>query len=96
MKLRYTESAARELDESVEYLREQAASVARDFADNIEQAIKELLEHPLSAEETEKRDVRRKYVRRFRYAIFYAVDHEANELVLLHIRHTARRWPGLQ
>jgi len=35
--------------------------------------------------------VRRKYVRRFCYSIFYAV--ESGEIVVLHIRHAARRLP---
>ena len=95
MRLRYTQSATRGFDESVEYLREQASSVVAGFADGIEKAVGELLEHPYSAQETEKQGVRRKYIRRFRYAIFYAVDREANELVILHIRHAARRWPWL-
>jgi plasmid stabilization system protein ParE len=95
MKLRYTESARREFDENVEYLREHASSVVGDFADSIEKAVGELLDHPYSAQETEKQGVRRKYIRRFRYAIFYAVDREADELVILHIRHAARRWPWL-
>jgi plasmid stabilization system protein ParE len=43
------------------------------------------------AEQTEKPGVRRVYIRRFRYSIFYTV--EGNEIVILHIRHAARRWP---
>jgi len=35
--------------------------------------------------------VRRAYIRRFRYNIFYTV--EGAEVVILHIRHAARRWP---
>jgi plasmid stabilization system protein ParE len=49
-----------------------------------------------SAQETANPGVRRQYIRRFRYAIFYAVDFEADELVVLHIRHAARQWPWLE
>ena len=93
MKCRYTLSAAGELDQSVDYLIEHAPHVAGDFVDSLERAIDELLEYPYSAPETEKEGVRRKYVPRFRYAIFYAADSNSDELVILSIRHAARRWP---
>jgi plasmid stabilization system protein ParE len=48
-------------------------------------------EFPFSAQETEKKGVRRKYVRRFHYSVFYAVEN--GEIVVLHIRHAARRLP---
>jgi plasmid stabilization system protein ParE len=38
-----------------------------------------------------KSDVRRVYIRRFRYSMFYTVD--GDEIVILHVRHAARRWP---
>jgi plasmid stabilization system protein ParE len=91
MRVRYTGTAARDLDESVEYLREHAPSLVGDFADSIETAVMELLDNPYSAQETEKGGVRGKYIRRFRYVLFYAVDVESDELVILHVRHTARR-----
>jgi plasmid stabilization system protein ParE len=50
-----------------------------------------VLDHPYSAEETEIRGVRRVYIRRFRYSLFYTV--EGDEIVILHVRHAARRWP---
>jgi len=38
--------------------------------------------------------VRRAYIRRFRYNIFYTVEGaEVVILHILHIRHAARRWP---
>jgi toxin ParE1/3/4 len=65
--------------------------VAPDFAANVEKALLQLSEQPFSAQETEKPGIRRIYIRRFRYFIFYTV--EAAEVVILHIRHAARRWP---
>jgi toxin ParE1/3/4 len=91
MRVRYTDPAALELDAGILYFREHAPSAVADFADSIDNAVAELLDHPYSAQETEQGGVRRKYVRRFRYSIFYAV--EGDEIVILHIRHAARRWP---
>jgi plasmid stabilization system protein ParE len=91
MRARYTDTAARELDNGIEYLTEHAPSIVMAFADGIEQGVREITEFPLSAQETEKKGVRRKYVRRFHYSIFYAV--ESDEIVILHIRHAAQRLP---
>jgi plasmid stabilization system protein ParE len=63
------------------------------FAESINRAVAQLLDNPYSAQETTEAGVRRKYIRRFRYSIFYTVDLEADELVILHIRHAARQWP---
>ncbi|MBX9844507.1 MAG: type II toxin-antitoxin system RelE/ParE family toxin [Xanthobacteraceae bacterium] len=93
MKVRYTTTASRELDQAVEYLLQHAPHVAPAFADSVESAIAELVENPLSAQETEQPGVRRKHIRRFRYALFYSVSQDAGELLVLNIRHAARRWP---
>lgn len=91
MRLRYTDAASLDLEESISYLRDNAAAVVADFADSIDNAAAQLLQNPYMAQETEEPGVRRWYIRRFRYSIFYAV--EGDELVILHIYHAARRWP---
>jgi len=91
MKVRYTQPAARELEAAISYFLEHAPSVVVDFAHSIDRALARLLDHPYSAEETEKRGVRRVYIRRFRYSIFYTV--EGDDVVILHIRHAVRRRP---
>ena len=73
MRVRYTATASRELDEAIGFLREFAPSIAARFADEIDKAIAELVEYPYSAQQTAMEQVRRKYVRRFRYSIFYSV-----------------------
>jgi toxin ParE1/3/4 len=75
----------------VSYLLEQYPPSGATFADLIDAAVERLLNHPYSAEETEMRGVRRVYIRRFRYSIFYAVVED--EIVILHVRHASRRWP---
>jgi plasmid stabilization system protein ParE len=92
-KVRYTATASREFDQAVDYLLQSAPQVAPAFADSIERAVAELLDNPLSAQETDRQGVRRKYIPRFRYALFYSIDGDANELLILNVRHAARRWP---
>ena len=88
-----TRTGAAEFDQSVDYLIEHAPHIAGTFADSIDTAIREILEYPYSAQQTARAGVFRKYVRAFHYAIFYSVDTASNELTILNIRHTARRWP---
>jgi toxin ParE1/3/4 len=91
MRLRYTDPASFELEQSVSYFIEQAPASAADFADSIDAAVALLLDNPYSAQETDMPGIRRAYVRRFRYNVFYTI--EGDEIVILHIRHAARRWP---
>jgi plasmid stabilization system protein ParE len=91
MKARYAEPAADELEQSVAYFREHAPAFAADFADSVDDAVARLLTNPLIAQETEIPGIRRWHIRRFKYSIFYAVERE--DVVILHIRHAARRWP---
>ncbi len=93
MKIRYTATARRELNDAVDYLLQSAPAVAAAFVDSIESTVAELIQNPLSAQETEQKGVRRKYIRRFRYGLFYMVDQAAGELIIMNIRHAARRWP---
>ena len=91
MKARYTDPATEELEQSISFLRERAPSVVSNFADSIDDAVARLLDNPYLAQETAMPGVRRWYIRRFRYSIFYTIA--GDELVILHIRHAARRWP---
>ena len=85
MKVRYTDPAADELEQSISYFREHAPSLVADFADSIDDAVAQLLDSSYMAQETDMPGVRRWYIRRFRYSIFYAV--ESDEIVILHIQH---------
>jgi addiction module RelE/StbE family toxin len=91
MRARYTETALAEIESAVSYLLERNPSGAAAFADLVEEAVARLVNHPFSAEETEIQGVRRVYIRRFRYSMFYPAEGE--EIVILHVRHAARRWP---
>jgi len=91
MRVRYSDTVARELVKGIEYLTRHAPAIAAEFADAIEQVVREITEFPFSAQETEKKGACRKYVRRFRYPVFYMV--EGSEIVILHIRLAAQRLP---
>ena len=89
MKLRYTARAERELAEIVSYLLNQTPADAALFVDELERGLSRLLRHPFSAQQTDMPGVRRLSLRRFPYSVFHTV--EVDEIVVLHIRHGARR-----
>ena len=91
MRVRYTNPASLELEQSISYFIEHAPASAAAFADSIDAGVARLLDNPYSAQETDMPGVRRACIRLFRYNIFYTV--EGAEVVILHIRHAARRWP---
>lgn len=91
MRVRYTDPATDDLEEIIEYFRVNVPSLVGELANAIDEAVSKLLDNPLVVQETEKSGVRRYFIRRFRYSIFFTVEND--ELIILHIRHAARRWP---
>lgn len=91
MRVRYTEPAVREFEAVISYFLAHAPRLAPEIADAIDKAVTQLLKHPYSGQETEMRGIRELYLRRFRYLVFYTV--EGSEVVILHLRHAARRRP---
>lgn len=91
MRVRYTATAADELDEILAYIAERNRPAGTALALRIERTVASLLEFPEMAQMTDESGVRRMPVGRYPFMIFYAV--EGDELVVLHIRHTARRLP---
>jgi plasmid stabilization system protein ParE len=91
MKVRYADPAADDLDEAITYFRDNVPSLVLEFATSIDDAVAQIADNPYLAQETENPSLRRWYIPRFRYSVFYTVAEE--EVVILHIRHAARRWP---
>jgi toxin ParE1/3/4 len=90
MKVQYTEIALRELDEILAYIADRNVAAAASVRARIEELVEQLSHFPYLAQETDRRGVRRVPLGNFPYVIFYAV--EAEEVVILRIRHGAR-WP---
>jgi len=93
MRLRYSETALRELNEIFAYLYERDRSAASAVVDRIERLGSLLGEMPFIGNRTDKEDVRMIPVVRYPFLIFYTVDASAGEVVILHVRHAARLRP---
>jgi toxin ParE1/3/4 len=94
MKVRYSETALRELDEIFAYIYERNRSAAVAVVDRIERLSSLIGEVPLIGHLTDEEGVRMMPVVRYPFLIFYAVSDIADEVVILHIRHAARQRPA--
>ena len=93
MKIRYSKTALRELDEIFAYIYECNRSPAVAVVDRIERLSSLIGEVPLIGHLTDEEGVRMMPVR-YPFLIFYAVSDRADEVVILHIRHAARQRPA--
>ncbi|MBI3515977.1 MAG: type II toxin-antitoxin system RelE/ParE family toxin [Proteobacteria bacterium] len=94
MKVRYAETALRELDGIFAYLHERNRSAAVAVVDRIERLVELIGELPFIGHLTDEEGIRMMPVVRYPFLIFYAVSDTTDEVVILHIRHAARLRPG--
>jgi addiction module RelE/StbE family toxin len=92
MRYRYTATALREIDELFAFISKTNPAAARAVVDRIEQAIERLVHFPYMAQKIDMADVRRFPVRASPFIIYYTV--EGGDVVILHVRHSARRPPS--
>jgi toxin ParE1/3/4 len=74
---------------AVEYYRERSSELARDFYEELNRAIEDLLEFPESSPVIHPIGVRRKVLQRFPYDVLYTVDPDV--LYIVAIAHQKRR-----
>ena len=89
MKVRYTETALAEVDQIFSYIAGHSRSAAVSVRERIERTVETLAEIPEMAQVSDEPGVRRMPVRSYPFVIFYAL--EGDEVVILHVRHGARR-----
>ena len=94
MIVRYTETAADEIEQIFSYIAERNPAAARNVRARIEQTTGALTSFPYMAQMSDEPGVRVTPVGRFPYLIFYHV--EKDEIVILHVRHSARQRPWEQ
>ena len=91
MKIRYTETALIEIDEIFAYISERNPAAAARVVARLERMIRNLGDFPEMAQRTSEPGVRRMPLGPYPFIIFYTI--ESDEVVVLHVRHGARRWP---
>ncbi len=91
MKVSFTETALAEIEEIFAYIATHNVTAAAAVVDRVQRVIARLEDFPLTGHSTDEPGVRIVPVVRYPYLIFYAVADE--EVVVLHVRHGARKRP---
>lgn len=89
VKLRYTKRAAAQIRFALDYVAERSPRGARNMRDRLEELEALLQEQPLAGHTTERPGVRRLAALPYPYLIDYRAG--ADEIVILRVRHAARR-----
>jgi toxin ParE1/3/4 len=88
MKLRFTPQAARDLADIADYIRERNPPDALRAA--ILESLQSLVLFPDIGRRQNVEGVRKLVTQRYRYLVYYTVDDEADEIVILTIQHPAQ------
>jgi plasmid stabilization system protein ParE len=91
VKVRYAETAIAEIEEILSYIAECNRTAAIAVRARIERTVSALALTPEMAQRTDEPGVRRMPVGSYPYLIFYTI--EGDEVVILRVRHRARRPP---
>ncbi|HJE25309.1 MAG TPA: type II toxin-antitoxin system RelE/ParE family toxin [Methylorubrum populi] len=89
MRLRLSRPAARQLDGILTHIAEQHPQGAQHVRERLQAMMDLLLQHPFAGHATTRRGIRRIVASPYPYAITYSVG--VGEIVILGVRHTARR-----
>jgi addiction module RelE/StbE family toxin len=90
VKLRFTPRATRDLAEVAEYLRTRNPAAALAVRDAILRSLENLTLFPAIGRPQNVEGVRKLVTPKYRYLVYYMVDEEAEEVVILTIQHPAR------
>ena len=93
MKVRWSDTALTEIDSIFSYIHENNRTAAAAVAKRIEGLASLLADFPLIGHLTDEAGVRSLSVVRYPFMIFYTIDTANEEVVILHVRHTARERP---
>jgi toxin ParE1/3/4 len=91
MKLRFTPRATADLMEIADYIHEHNPAAARRVRAAIYDSLQNLILFPHVGRKQKVEGVRKFVTRKFAYLIYYTVDEVAAELVILNVKHPARR-----
>ena len=92
MKVRFTRSAKRDLDQIYTFISQDSPTVASRFVARIIERTQSLADQPSQGMQTDDPDTRVIMAPRLRYFIFYRIA--SDEIHITHIRHMSRQRPN--
>jgi len=91
MKLRFTPRAIANLIEIADYILEHNPQAARRVRAAIYESLQNLILFPHVGRRQKAESVRKLVTRKYPYLVYYTVDEAADEIVILNVKHPARR-----
>jgi plasmid stabilization system protein ParE len=91
MKLRFTPRATANLIEIADYLHARSPAAALRVRAAIYDSLQNLILFPQVGRRQKFEGVRKFVTRKYAYLVYYTVDEAADEIVILNIKHPARR-----
>ena len=91
MKLRFTPRAIADLTEIADYIRQRDPMAADRVRAAIYERLQNLLLFPYAGRQQKAKDIRKIVTRKYNYLVYYTVDEIADEIVVLSLKHPARR-----
>jgi plasmid stabilization system protein ParE len=89
-RIRYLPKAVAQLDAILEHITAHNPAGARRVIAAVKHSIDLLAAFPHSAKESEIPGIREMPIVRYRYIVFYTVDDDAEEVIILRIRHASQ------
>jgi toxin ParE1/3/4 len=90
VKIRYRSTALAQLDAIFDYIAAHDQQAAQRVMSSIKRSIERLARLPYSARPSEVPGIRELSIPRYPYIVFYAVDDDAQEVLVLRVRHTSQ------
>jgi addiction module RelE/StbE family toxin len=91
MKLRFTPRATRDLADIADYIYQHNPNAARRVRAAILESLQDLVVFPELGRRQTVEGVRKLITRKYPYIVYYRLDRPMDEIVILTIRHQARR-----
>ena len=91
MKVRFTRTAQRDLEQIYDYISQDSPVAASRLVARLIERSRQLADNPFEGRETDEPNARVIVAPRLRYLIFYTII--VDEIHITHIRHTSRRRP---
>ena len=91
MKLRFTPRAIANIVEAIDYIRERNPAAAKRVRAAIYDSLQRLILFPYVGRQQKTPGVRKIVTRKYAYLVYYLVDEAVGEIVILSIKHPARR-----
>ncbi|MBP0616773.1 type II toxin-antitoxin system RelE/ParE family toxin [Jiella mangrovi] len=89
MKLRYTTTALRQIDDALAYVADHSPQGASNLRKRLVSVLALLQDHPLAGQATSRPQARRVVLAPYPYVLFYRIG--SGEIVVTRFRHAARK-----